>query len=177
MRRLEPRSSIESLPMPRKVAYSFLLVASLTLAVSGGMSYLHDILLGLTTIEHGYFDLAKLLCGLLGGMVAASVLTRGDHGKSATKKESPAITDPDVETLSLTLQRLPTTVTLAFSRRPILSTLLALLFIAIPFLLVAMATPGGLKALGAGRWLGVILAEVPIILVAFLTLLSRFRRR
>lgn len=158
----------------RLLYVGLLIVVAAGLWVQGGI-YLEHVRSGRAGTAAGLLELAYLLTIFaLGAMILRSLL-RAE--KARFDKEVRERSDEGREvSFSESVVRLQTAVRRSFVQRPVFTLALLListaLLASIPILLVALGTAGGLPALGRVEWLGVGLAELPILLIVIVVVIG-----
>lgn len=152
----------------RKISYYVLLVAAIVISVVRGYDYVSRSRAGQAGTQAAASDLIWICVLAVGFFITLRALLQD---KPSQRESSIGIIDRSSP--RATLRTLPGAVRLAFSRRPVLASLMSLLVVAIPIGMVEMATGDrGLKQFGAEWWLLIAGVETPILLIALLVALS-----
>jgi len=151
----------------RRFSYYLLLIVSVTAAAVAGFHYVGRVQAGQGGSQAALSDLLWIV-----GIALGIFLTR--RGMQTTRmpitKNSQEIVDRS--SVISTLRTLPAGVRLAYSRRPLLATILTLFVIAVPVGMTTLITPGGVSGIDSKRWLLVGITETPAALIAVLVALS-----
>ncbi|SRR5216684_1499166 len=162
--------------MARRLSHYFVIVVAAAYVALKCLIFSKSAHLGRGITEADYFELAKVIVVLIAAGVSAFRLLQDRRSRGVESLDAPAA-NARYSTFRDWIRQLFTPLAGVSARHPILTPLLMLSLLAIPFGLRVLGTTKGWEGFGVRDWILVGLAEVPIVGTAVYVIFVSWRSK